>query len=58
VFRDLPTVIVQEGGYNLSVLGRAVADFLGGLQEGETVPVRRTTIVFDNIPPGSPRPIG
>jgi acetoin utilization deacetylase AcuC-like enzyme len=30
---DMPTVVVQEGGYNLDVIGGCVAAFLGGLDE-------------------------
>jgi acetoin utilization deacetylase AcuC-like enzyme len=30
---QLPTVIVQEGGYNINVIGQALENFLRGLAE-------------------------
>lgn len=34
---DLPTLIVQEGGYNLEVIGKASVNFLNGLTAGITI---------------------
>ncbi|MBS0521852.1 MAG: histone deacetylase family protein [Proteobacteria bacterium] len=34
----LPTVLIQEGGYNTATIGRCVADFLGGFEGKETTP--------------------
>jgi acetoin utilization deacetylase AcuC-like enzyme len=32
----LPTVLVQEGGYDLTTIGALVAETLAGVQEGMT----------------------
>jgi hypothetical protein len=33
---NLPTVLVQEGGYDLTTIGALVAETLAGVQEGAT----------------------
>jgi acetoin utilization deacetylase AcuC-like enzyme len=33
---NLPTVLVQEGGYDLTTIGALVTETLAGVQEGAT----------------------